>query len=250
MRRKWAVVAAALMLAGCSSGIDAPAGGPGTTASTAAGTGTAAPGVPDTTAEPNNTTSVPPGGSSTPSLPPREDLEQVLPDLTGVTLGLRGLGPLRIGVSVNELAALGYEITHADCEVPYIQFEPNGLVAVRGGANGDPSGDETLTGLYFWFGTPSHPDDRNRELRTNSGIGDGSTRADVLATYGDQVAQKSVEIEDYDPDVQTFEDRVEFVPDGADDAGLRMIFSFDDDGYLLGIRTGEASAVQEPYLCD
>jgi hypothetical protein len=53
----------------------------------------------------------------------------------------------------------------------------------------------------------------------------------VLVTYGDRVVELSVEIEDYEPEVQTFEDRIEFVPEDPADAGLRMIFSFDDDGF-------------------
>ena len=238
MRWRWIVISGAIVLAGCAGGGGVPAAGPSTSGSA----------TPSTASEPPDPSEVTPGGDST-TLSPPEATEPVHPDLSGVTLGLRGLGPLQVGTSVNDLAALGYEIAYADCGVPYIRFEPDGLVAVRGGPNGDPSGEETLTGLYFWFGTPENPDERNRELRTLSGIGEGSTRADVLATYGDRVEELSVEIEDYEPEAQTFEDRIELIPTDTDDAGLRMIFSFDDDDVLLGIRTGEAAAIHEPFLC-
>ncbi|RMH74759.1 MAG: hypothetical protein D6683_12325 [Actinomyces sp.] len=171
-----------------------------------------------------------------------------LVDLSGETLGLRGIGPVQIGASTETLARLGFEVSYADCETPYVRFEPDGLAALRLRTN-EATGEQVVTGLYFWFGTPGDPSEDNRTLRTHSGIGAGATRADVLATYGDLVVERSVEYEDFDPETRSFEERIEFVPRDAADASLRMIFSFDEEGYLLLIRTGEADAIQWPYLC-
>ncbi|GJM37480.1 MAG: hypothetical protein DHS20C19_08470 [Acidimicrobiales bacterium] len=183
-------------------------------------TTTVSPAPPTSTTAPTSTT------SGSPTEPTAEDPTE--------PLGPGGIGAVRVGDTVTELTTRGLEITVADCEVPYVRFGQDGLIALRLAASETDVG-ETVIGMYVWI------DERNDDIRTAEGIGRGSTRAEVLATYADRAVERTVETELGGADLRI---------DVADEAsGNLMVFSFDEDDMLALIRVGEPSAIESPYLC-
>ena len=217
------VIVVALLAGGCAD--DETAVPPTTTVPTTTVPTTT---VPTTTAAPTPSTTTP--TTTTPIGP----ITGPAADLSGEPLGPSGFASLRVGETAVELEARGVALDYADCDVPYVRFGTDGLVAVRPGIY-DDNRDEPFTGLYVWI------EERNRGVLTTEGIGRGATVSDVLAAYGARAVERTVDIDLSGPD-----HRVEVTDDAS---GHVMIFSFTEEGTLWLIRVGEPAAIDAPYLC-
>lgn len=162
-----------------------------------------------------------------------EEQPDVAPQSIGSEpLTLRSMGPLALGMTVDEAAAAGIDITVDSgastdgCRYGTVADDPSSpfLMIVD---DLDGLADDTIVRIELAEGSS-----------TRSGIGIGSTKDEVLAAYGDQI--------EISPHHYTFEEGGEyltFVPNDASDADYRLVMETLNDE-VTQIRAGLLPAVE------
>lgn len=147
--------------------------------------------------------------------------------LAGATMSLTGVGPITLGMTAEEAgAAAGIAFTGADpgCAVVGIEGDPNSpLFTLR---------DQRVTVVQV-FGNSQ---------QTPSAVGVGTTEADVIATYGQQLETQPSP--DGDPDRKL----LVFVPTDEIDKQYRLVFQV-ANGVVESIRTGLTGFVIDGTNC-
>lgn len=169
-----------------------------------------------------------------------DDRENVL---RAERLSLRGLGPVRVGMSVGEVerllgVPLSVHDSHPDvpnasdegdrCGYAYLSHVPDGpAFLVLRPADGGPSSAKIVSVMA------------TENMRTLSGIGVGSTREALLETYGDRLELTPGKYS------ETYQTAV-FVPKYVEDADYRMVFEVEREpgGRVFEMRTGFTEPVQ------
>lgn len=144
---------------------------------------------------------------------------------------LTGLGPLRVGMTVEEGAdALGLPLVPVGSNVAgsCAYYQPN----VKDAALGLMVVDNTIIRIDVWEGSP---------LQTASGIQVGSTEADVLAVYPDYIEAA--------PNPYTGGKVLTLVPTEPGLDLYRLVFETDASGTVIQYRTGQFPAVTWPDGC-
>jgi hypothetical protein len=161
-------------------------------------------------------------------------LPTVLPDgslLKDAEVTLTRMGPLLVGMTVEEGAdALGLPLVplggNAGGECAY--FQPN----AKGAAVGLMVVDNRIIRIDVWPGS---------EVATGSGIKIGSTEADILAQYPDQIEAT--------PNPYTGGKVMTLVPSEPGLDLYRLVFETDTSGRVVQYRTGQFPAVTWPDGC-
>ena len=157
---------------------------------------------------------------------------------------LRDYGPLRVGARVDDLQReFGIILSEGEC--PPVFGIGNGPSNVSVMVNGERVSRITIVE------PTSNPDDPINSnpilgVTTLSGVAFGSTKQQVMATYGDQVILEAIPGDEMSPDGER---RLTFVPRDEVDAHLRLIFTLDDQDRVSNMRTGVIDAVQKEEPC-
>ncbi|PSR18315.1 hypothetical protein C8255_07965 [filamentous cyanobacterium CCP3] len=159
------------------------------------------------------------------ALAPRGDIDRV-PTLTLLAAPLKttGLGPIRIGMDLDDLEAAGLtpvaiaEASNGQCQYYRIQDygEPIGLMAI----------DNQVLRVDVWPGSLT---------ATRSGIRIGSTERDLVRAYGEQLEATT--------NPATLGKTVVFTPQDPGEDVYRLVFETDDRGKVTQFRSGQFPSV-------
>jgi hypothetical protein len=150
--------------------------------------------------------------------------------LLAAPLKTTGLGPIRIGMDLDDLRAEGLspvaidEASQGECQYYRIQdqSEPIGIMAIN---------DQVLR-VDVWPGSLT---------TTRSGIKIGSTERDLVEAYGEQLEATANPI--------TLGKTVVFTPQDPGEDVFRLVFETDDRGRVTQFRAGQFPAVTWPEGC-
>lgn len=152
-------------------------------------------------------------------------LLSVAPHAQPWTVGLRGIGPVQYGVSVEDAQSAGIELysVESGSDDPFTC----GYVELSG-----------QPGIAFMTteGRLIRADVSAPFVRTRSGIGIGSSEGDVLEAYGDRI---TTEPHPYDEDGRY----LIYTPRDLEDATYRIVFET-SWGYVTSYRSGLLPAVR------
>ncbi|HSM81422.1 MAG TPA: hypothetical protein VLS96_07040 [Nodosilinea sp.] len=150
--------------------------------------------------------------------------------LLAASLKTTGLGPIRIGMDLDDVRATGLmpvpiaEASSGECQYYRIQdhSEPVGLMAV---------GQQVLR-IDVWPGSLT---------TTRSGIRIGSTERDLVRVYGQQLEATANPV--------TLGKTVVFTPQDPGEDIYRLVFETDDQGRVTQFRAGQFPSVTWPEGC-
>lgn len=144
---------------------------------------------------------------------------------------LTGVGPLRIGMTVEEAAdALGLPLVPlgSDPSGECAYYQPN----LKGQSLGLMAVEDQVIRIDIWPGST---------LETPSGAHIGSSEADILAIYPKQIESA--------PNPYTQGKFLTFVPTDPSEKLYRIVFETDANGRVVQYRTGQFPAVTWPDGC-
>lgn len=159
---------------------------------------------------------------------------------TDWALGLQSFGPFRYGMTVSEArAASGLRLDIGD----------PGENVFTGACREVHVDGANATLLFLWDErwtlksafVPGWGTGHSR-LRTRSGIGVGSTAAEVLSTYPGRIQKRSHSFEGQE------EEWLVYVPEDVADRGLTVVFKV-DRGRVFSMSAGYANYVAGPEVC-
>jgi hypothetical protein len=156
--------------------------------------------------------------------------ETPLMRLLGSPLTTAGLGPVRIGMSVEEATAAGIELiplepqSQGDCQALRLKdsLEPISFMVVQG----------RIIRIDVWQGSL---------LETKSGAKVGVSEADILKFYPDRIETVV--------SPSTGGKLLIFTPTGEGEDLYRLVFETDAGGQVVGFRSGQFPAVTWPRGC-
>lgn len=156
--------------------------------------------------------------------------EAPLMRLLGAPLTTAGLGPVRIGMSVEEAAAAGIELiplepqSRGDCQSLRLKdsLEPISFMVVQ----------DRIIRIDVWQGSV---------LETKSGAKVGVSEADILKFYPDRIEAVA--------NPATGGKSLIFTPTGEGEDLYRLVFETDASGQVVGFRAGQFPAVTWPRGC-
>lgn len=145
-------------------------------------------------------------------------------ELLAAPLKTTGLGPIRIGMSLEDLQAKGLklvtiaEASQGQCQYYSIQdySEPLGLMAI----------DDQILRVDVWPGSLT---------TTRSGIRIGSTERDLVRVYGQQLEATS--------NPATLGKTIIFTPQDPGEDVYRLVFETNDQGQVTQFRAGQFPSV-------
>lgn len=144
--------------------------------------------------------------------------------LLAAPLQTAGLGPIRIGMALEDLRAVGLtpvsiaEASNGQCQYYHIKDygEPIGLMAI----------DDQVLRIDVWPGSLT---------TTRSGIGIGSTEQDLVQAYGKQLEATT--------NATTLGKTVTFTPQDPGEDIYRLVFETDAQGRVTQLRAGQFPSV-------